>query len=82
MLDIDTDHGAKDIPALHNFFLLFFTGGLEPTQTWPLCVMSEGWKPPFLSQDQVSSQPGAARSIGPGSFLKAEEEGEADWTRV
>lgn len=45
-------------------------------------MMSEGWKPPFLSQDQVSGQSQAAGSIGSGSFLKAEEEGEAVWTRA
>lgn len=59
--------GTKDIPALRNFFPLFPTGGIEPTQSWPLCVMSEGWKLPFGSQDQVSGPPRAAGSIGPGS---------------
>lgn len=73
---------ANYIPALHNVFLFLLTGGFTPTPSWPLCVMSEAWKPPFFSQDQVSGQPQAAGSIGPGSFLKVKEEGEADWTRV
>lgn len=67
--------GTEYIPALPSSFLLFPTGKFEPTQSWPLCVLSNHWKPPFLSQDPVSAEPGAAGGIGLGSFLKAGRRG-------